>query len=120
MIARLPWVAASSFKLADGWYCGSCGLNGLVLIKTVMQPVTECCFLSFSRRTGSDKSSTPSVFFHFLAAKLASLASLASVLVGPMPTQTGMPVARDTVFLIKTCRSLTRGVRLTVGLHHPD
>src|SRR5664280_1189992 len=48
MIVLVSWVAASSLTLAEGWYCGSCGLNGLVLMKTVRQPVSDCCLLSFS------------------------------------------------------------------------
>ena len=45
---RVSWVPVASFNAAERWYCGSCGLNGLVWMKTVIQHVTDFCLLSFS------------------------------------------------------------------------
>ena len=54
--------------------------------------------INFSLRLRSDKSTTPFVFDHFLAAKLANFAK---VFVGPIPTQTGIPVCLTTFFRIR-------------------
>ena len=78
-------------------------MPSLLSLAWVREPIpqtspTGTIRINFSLRLRSDKSTTPWVLVHFLAAKLASLAS---VLVGPMPTQTGIPVCFTTFFRMR-------------------